>query len=125
MAKRVYPSGNVPVEWTRMVGEIKGTIMRMHDLRASGLRDQRKLEQRAADAKEGRQRLGRAMAALGEDLSKTRVTLRDAENHVRPWLQAFSIGAPKYGPQQNEEQKRAVYDSGSDGWVMWETGSRY
>ncbi|HLA14618.1 MAG TPA: putative glycoside hydrolase, partial [Gemmatimonadaceae bacterium] len=45
--------------------------------------------------------------------------------HVRPWLQAFSIGAPKYGPHELEEQKRAVYDAGYDGWVMWEPGSRY
>jgi hypothetical protein len=45
--------------------------------------------------------------------------------HVRPWLQAFSIGMPKYGPHELEEQKRAVYDSGYDGWVMWEPGSRY
>jgi hypothetical protein len=45
--------------------------------------------------------------------------------HVRPWLQAFSLGSPKYGPHEIEEQKRAVYDSGYDGWVMWEPGSRY
>jgi hypothetical protein len=45
--------------------------------------------------------------------------------HVRPWLQAFSIGNPKYGPHELEEQKRGVYDSGFDGWVMWEPGSRY
>jgi len=45
--------------------------------------------------------------------------------HVRPWLQAFSIGVPKYGPHELEEQKRAVYDSGYDGWVLWEPGSRY
>jgi hypothetical protein len=45
--------------------------------------------------------------------------------HIRPWLQAFSIGTPKYGPHEIEEQKRAVYDSGYDGWVMWEPGSRY
>ena len=44
---------------------------------------------------------------------------------VRPWLQAFSIGAPKYGPAELEAQKRAVYDSGYDGWVMWEPGTRY
>jgi hypothetical protein len=44
---------------------------------------------------------------------------------VRPWLQAFSIGAPKYGPQQIQDEKRAVYDSGYDGWVLWEPGSRY
>jgi hypothetical protein len=45
--------------------------------------------------------------------------------HVRPWLQAFSIGLPKYGAHEIEEQKRAVYDSGYDGWVLWEPGTRY
>ena len=45
--------------------------------------------------------------------------------HVRPWLQAFSIGKPPYGPTELEEEKRGVYDSGYDGWVMWEPGSRY
>jgi hypothetical protein len=45
--------------------------------------------------------------------------------HVRPWLQAFSLGKPPYGPHELEEQKRAVYDSGFDGWVLWEPGSRY
>ncbi|HWL39465.1 MAG TPA: putative glycoside hydrolase [Gemmatimonadaceae bacterium] len=44
---------------------------------------------------------------------------------VRPWLQAFSIGNPKYGPAEIEAQKQAVYDSGYDGWVMWEPGTRY
>jgi hypothetical protein len=45
--------------------------------------------------------------------------------HVRPWLQAFSLGKPPYGPHELEEQKRGVYDSGFDGWVLWEPGSRY
>jgi hypothetical protein len=45
--------------------------------------------------------------------------------HVRPWLQAFSIGNPKYGAHEIEEQKRGVYDAGYDGWVLWEPGSRY
>lgn len=44
---------------------------------------------------------------------------------VRPWIQAFSLGVPKYGPEQINEQKRAIYDSGFDGWVLWEPGSRY
>ena len=46
-------------------------------------------------------------------------------DHVRPWLQAFSIGNPKYGAHEIEEQKRGVYDAGYDGWVLWEPGSRY
>ncbi|PYO51017.1 MAG: hypothetical protein DMD72_00780 [Gemmatimonadetes bacterium] len=32
---------------------------------------------------------------------------------------------PPYAAHEIEEQKRAVYDSGFDGWVMWEPGSRY
>jgi hypothetical protein len=60
----------------------------------------------------------------------SRARERDAKmgitgDHVRPWLQAFSIGSPKYGPHELEEQKRGVYDSGYDGWVLWEPGSRY
>jgi hypothetical protein len=45
--------------------------------------------------------------------------------HVRPWLQAFTLGKPVYGPEQIEAQKKAVYDSGYDGWVMWNPGSIY
>lgn len=44
---------------------------------------------------------------------------------VRPWIQAFSLGAPKYGPAEIEAQKKAIYDAGYDGWVLWEPGSRY
>jgi hypothetical protein len=44
---------------------------------------------------------------------------------VRPWLQAFTLGPPKYGPAEIEAQKKAVYDSGYDGWVLWHPGSSY
>jgi hypothetical protein len=44
---------------------------------------------------------------------------------VRPWIQAFTLGPPKYGAAEIEAQKRAVYDSGFDGWVMWSPGSQY
>ncbi|MCX5762955.1 MAG: hypothetical protein NTW72_15885, partial [Gemmatimonadetes bacterium] len=50
--------------------------------------------------------------------------LRLAE-HVRPWLQAFSLGQPPYGPEQIRAQKQAVYDAGFDGWVLWHPGSKY
>jgi hypothetical protein len=45
--------------------------------------------------------------------------------HVRPWIQAFDLGKPKYGPEQITAQKQAVYDAGYDGWVMWHPGSKY
>ena len=45
--------------------------------------------------------------------------------HIRPWLQAFTLGKPEYGAEQLREQNRAVYESGYDGWVMWNPGSFY
>jgi hypothetical protein len=45
--------------------------------------------------------------------------------HVRPWLQAFSLGKPPYGPAEIDAQKRATYDAGYKGWVLWNPGSRY
>jgi len=44
---------------------------------------------------------------------------------VRPWLQAFTLGKPPYGPDEIREQKRAVYDSCYDVWVLWNPGSKY
>jgi hypothetical protein len=45
--------------------------------------------------------------------------------HIRPWLQAFTLGKPTYGAEQLREEKKAVYDAGYDGWVMWNPGSFY
>jgi hypothetical protein len=44
---------------------------------------------------------------------------------VRPWLQAFTLGPPKYGAPEIEAQKKAVYDSGYESWVLWNPGSSY
>ena len=45
--------------------------------------------------------------------------------HVRPWLQAFTLGKPRYGAHELEEEKRAVYDAGYDSWTLWNPGSLY
>jgi hypothetical protein len=45
--------------------------------------------------------------------------------HIRPWLQAFTLGKPPYGPAEIEAQKKGTYDSGYDGWVLWHPGSKY
>ena len=45
--------------------------------------------------------------------------------HVRPWLQAFTLGAPHYTATQVEAQKKGVYDAGYDSWVLWSPGSEY
>ena len=48
-----------------------------------------------------------------------------AGERVRPWLQAFTLGAPAYGVEQVKAQKQAVYDAGYEGWVLWNPGSHY
>jgi len=45
--------------------------------------------------------------------------------HVRPWLQAFTLGQPKYDASHIRAQKQAVYDAGYDGWVLWHPGANY
>jgi hypothetical protein len=65
------------------------------------------------------------------DIALVRARERDvklgitAPEHVRPWLQAFSLGKMEYGPAQIDAQKRATYDAGYDGWVLWSPGSKY
>ena len=56
----------------------------------------------------------------------TKLGITKAE-HVRPWLQAFTLGKmqPPYGADQLREQKRAAYDAGYQGWVLWNPGSNY
>ena len=45
--------------------------------------------------------------------------------HVRPWIQAFTLGKPPYGPEEIKAQKQAIYDAGFKGWVLWSPGSMY
>ncbi|MGH7470647.1 MAG: putative glycoside hydrolase [Longimicrobiales bacterium] len=44
---------------------------------------------------------------------------------IRPWLQAFTLGAPRYGPAHVRAQIEAVYDAGLKEWVLWSPGSNY
>jgi hypothetical protein len=44
---------------------------------------------------------------------------------IRPWLQDFTLGAPRYGPAHVRAQIDAVYEAGLDEWVLWHPGSNY
>lgn len=44
---------------------------------------------------------------------------------IRPWLQAFTLGPPRYGPAHVRAQIQAVYDAGLKEWVLWSPGSNY
>ena len=43
---------------------------------------------------------------------------------LRPWLQAFDLGA-KYTPFMIDEQVRATNDVGLNGWLLWNAGNVY
>jgi hypothetical protein len=65
------------------------------------------------------------------DIAISRARQRDQKlgitspEHIRPWLQAFTLGKPPYGPAELEAQKKGTYDAGYDGWVLWNPGSKY
>jgi len=44
---------------------------------------------------------------------------------IRPWLQDFTLGAPRYGPAHVRAQIQGVYDAGLSEWVLWHPGSNY
>ena len=44
---------------------------------------------------------------------------------IRPWLQAFTLGPPRYTPAHVRAQIEAVYDAGLTEWVLWSPGSNY
>ena len=63
-------------------------------------------------------------AAVARAVSRN-VALGIRGEHVRPWIQAFSLGKPPYGNAELTAQLRAVYDAGVHGWVLWNPASRY
>lgn len=44
---------------------------------------------------------------------------------IRPYLQAFTLGAPHYGPEHVRAQIRAARDLGVTSWVLWNPRSVY
>jgi hypothetical protein len=45
-------------------------------------------------------------------------------NKIRPWLQAFDLGAI-YTPAMVRAQMQATYDAGLTSWMLWNAGSVY
>ena len=44
---------------------------------------------------------------------------------IRPWLQDFTLGSPRYDAAHVRAQIQAVYDVGLTEWILWNPGSRY
>ncbi|MBI4539339.1 MAG: putative glycoside hydrolase [Gemmatimonadetes bacterium] len=44
---------------------------------------------------------------------------------IRPWLQDFTLGPPRYGAAEVRAQIEATHDAGIHEWILWNPGSRY
>ena len=44
---------------------------------------------------------------------------------MRPWLQDFTLGLPRYEAPEVRAQIQATYDAGIDEWLLWNASSRY
>ncbi|MDX9872283.1 MAG: putative glycoside hydrolase [Clostridia bacterium] len=44
---------------------------------------------------------------------------------IRPWLQDFNLGSPRYGAPEVRAQIQATYDAGLEEWILWNAGNRY
>ncbi|HEX5386668.1 MAG TPA: putative glycoside hydrolase [Gemmatimonadales bacterium] len=61
--------------------------------------------------------------ALEDGLRRTTPLARAAE--IRPYLQAFTLGPPRYTPAEVRAQIRAARDVGIESWVLWNPRSAY
>jgi hypothetical protein len=59
-----------------------------------------------------------------EDALRRSAAVEGAGN-TRPWLQAFTLGEPRYGAPEVRAQIQAAYDAGVQEWILWNPGSRY
>ena len=50
---------------------------------------------------------------------------RLGKSRLRPWLQAFTLGSPAYGPSQMAAQIKALRELGIEEYLLWNPASRY
>lgn len=62
--------------------------------------------------------------ALGDAIRRN-AKLGRPHAEVRPYLQAFTLGYPRYTPGYIREQIQAAADLGIHGWVLWNARSAY
>ena len=69
-----------------------------------------------------RQRLAKTLAALSAESERGGT---HPLGQIRPWLQAFDLGAP-YPPSAVRREMQAVLDAGlRSGWLLWSPSNRY
>jgi len=89
MLSRAF-GGKPPAELAKMLDEVKALVDEVGDLRMESVTEQRKLEGLEAKGRDGRQRFGFAVDALGIDASRARDEARAARAEVTPFSKVTS-----------------------------------
>jgi serine/threonine-protein kinase len=84
MLARAYDN-KPPGELAKMLEQVKKLVHTVAELRTQSVSEQRKLEGLESRGRDGRQRFGFAVDALGIDASKARDEARDARSEVAPF----------------------------------------
>jgi len=90
MLQRAYPAG-APPDQRKTLDQVKKVVTEITGLRGSSVEDQRKLEGLEGRQRDGRERFGRAVDALGIDASKAREVARAAREGVDPYTKAVTV----------------------------------
>jgi hypothetical protein len=67
----------------------------------------------------------RIVRAALEDGLRRNARMGGSPASIRPYLQAFTLGRPRYTPDHIREQIRAARDVGIDSWVLWNARAAY
>jgi len=86
MLSRAF-NGNTPPELSKMLDEVKRLVKQVAELRSESVKEQRKLEGVEMRGRDGRQRFGFAVDALGIDASRARDEARLARADIVPETQ--------------------------------------
>jgi serine/threonine-protein kinase len=111
MLSRAY-EGRPPAELANMLEQVKDLVRQVGEFRAESVTAQRELEALESRGREGRQRIGFAVDALGIDASRARDEARDARAKVAPFTEATGAA------------KAAVLDAHRE-IVLWEGRSAF
>jgi serine/threonine-protein kinase len=92
MLGAAFPQG-APGELTKLLAKVKELVAEITAIRASSVAEQHKLDGLESKLREGRERFGRAVDALGIDASKAREEARKAREGVEPYTASVKQAA--------------------------------
>ena len=105
--------GDAPTELTRTLAEVKSHVRRVAELRSRSMTAQRSLEQIETRGRDGRQRFGFAVDALGVDASKAKAEARAARARLAPLAERSKKSAEQF----LLAHKEITYWEGRSGFV--------